>query len=285
MPLSWNYRKRYQRKSAINKMPCRILKLNFLFLASLLSAFLLAGFPAFASSPNLELIKVHLLKGDYKSAITEGEKLMQACDYSPGLDELYYLLGASYLKDGNYLRASDIFEIILKEFKNSAFSEEAQIGLGDAYFLMGEYDKAEGFYKEFLKRSYRGSKFRPQVFYRISLSAAKSGNAREAKEYLEKLNREYPCNIEAAIEKDLGGSRELYYTVQVGVFSNAENAKNLAQELMQKGYPAYMEELLLQGRISYRVRVARAALRQEAVDLQKELVREGYPTDITYSIR
>ncbi|MBL7151726.1 MAG: SPOR domain-containing protein [Candidatus Omnitrophica bacterium] len=258
--------------------------MNLLFWISLLSAFLWVGFPAAAYPPNLDVIKVHLLRGDYKSAATEGEKIMEGCDYSPDLDELYCLLAVSYLKDGNYLRASDIFEIILKEFKSSTFTEEAEVGLGDAYFLMGEYDKAGGFYKEFL-RHHRGSKFKPQVFYRISLSAAKLGRTEEAKQYLEKLNQEYPFNIETTIEKDLGGSKELYYTVQVGAFSNAENAQCLMQELIQKGYPAYVEELPLQGKVSYRVRVGRPALRQEAVDLQKKLFREGYPANITYSRR
>jgi len=55
------------------------------------------------------------------------------------LDELYYLLSLSYLKDGNYLRASDIFEIILREFKGSRFKEDALLALGDTYFLRGDY--------------------------------------------------------------------------------------------------------------------------------------------------
>lgn len=198
---------------------------------------------------------------------------------SPEPDELYYLLGISYLKEGNYLRASDIFEIIIGEFRNSSFNEEAEIGLGDAYFLMGEYDKAEGFYKSFIRRRQR-SKFRPQAFYKTGLCAAKLGNIQEAKEYMDKLNQEYPSNIEIALEKCLSAGSGFYYTVQVGAFSNSENAKNLLEELTRKGYPAYIEEVEAGGRVSWRVRVGRPRLRSEIIELENKLSREGYPTKI-----
>ncbi len=229
---------------------------------------------------DLDKIKVDILEGDYKSAAIEGEKIMADTQCSAVPDELYYLLGLSYLKEGNYLRASDIFEIIIKEFKNSGFNEEAEIGLADAYFLMGEYDKAERFYKDFISRHYR-SRFRPQAFYKTALCAAKSGRTREAKEYLEKLNREYPFNIEATLEKGLSGGSEIYYTVQVGAFSSAENARNLLQELIRKGHPAYIEEAEFQGKVSWRVRVGRSRLRSEVLELENKLSREGYPTKIS----
>lgn len=228
---------------------------------------------------DLDKIKIYILEGDYKSAIIEGEKIMAEAQYSPELDELYYLLGITYLKDDNYLRASDIFEIIIKEFPGSKFEEEAQIGLGDAYFLMQEYDKAIENYQKLIRHNDQ-SKFKPQAYYRISLSAAKLGNTQEAKQYLERLNQEYPFNIETALQKDLAGRGEFYYTIQVGAFSNAENAKNLIQELIQKGYPAYIEEMESQGKVSWRVRVGRLRLRSEIIELENKLSQEGYPTKI-----
>jgi len=233
---------------------------------------------------DLDNIKVDILEGDYQSAISEGEKIMADTQYSPDLDELYYLLGISYLKQGNYLRASDIFEIIIKEFKNSRFKQEAEIGLGDSYFLMGEYAKAEGFYKDFLGSGYAGS-FKPQALYKTALCAVKLGKTDEAKEYLEKLNREYPSNIDTAVDKDLSGTGgRLYYAVQVGAFSNPENAGGLLGELTRRGYPAYIEETgSTGGGISYRVRVGRAALRQEAETVEQALSLDGYPAKIVSS--
>ena len=55
---------------------------------------------------NLDSLKANLLKGDYKAAISEGERLVARDQRS---DELYYLLGLCYLKDGNFLRSSESF--------------------------------------------------------------------------------------------------------------------------------------------------------------------------------
>ena len=50
---------------------------------------------------NLDKVKVYFLEGDYKSAILEGEKLIAQ---DPHSDELYYILGLSYLKDEGTVR-------------------------------------------------------------------------------------------------------------------------------------------------------------------------------------
>ncbi len=134
---------------------------NFLFVSFVL--YVNSGYAL-----NLDKIKVHFLAGDYKSAILEGEKLLAGEAQSGRSDELYYILGLSYLKDGNYLRASDIFEIILKEFKNSAFKEEASLGLGDTYFLKGDYGQAEGYFRELINNN-PATKLKAQVCYRLSL--------------------------------------------------------------------------------------------------------------------
>ncbi len=113
-----------------------------LILAAMIGIYFVSLFGFFNKAFALDLDKTRALfiSGDYKAAITEGEKTMaKTTSNSLGLDELYYILGLSYLKDGNYLRASDIFEIILKEFKDTQFSADAKAGLADAYFLKGDY--------------------------------------------------------------------------------------------------------------------------------------------------
>lgn len=231
---------------------------------------------------NLDKARYYFLSGDYTSCINEGEKILAGSSYSPDIDELYYILGLSYLKDGNFLRASDIFEIILKEFKNSVFRDEAKLGLGDTYFLRGDFTKAGNCYKELIN-SNPSTKIKAQVYYRLSEAGYKQGDTGQGKEYLDKLKQEFPLSPELRLNKDLyppSDSPDLYYTVQVGAFSNITNAKNLTQKLIQQGYPAYMEGLSSQGKTSYRVRVGKLRLRQEAIDLEKKLSYEGYPTKI-----
>ena len=235
------------------------------------------------SSLNLDKLKVYFLEGDYKQSITEGEKLLAEEQNSANSDELYYILGLSYLKDGNYLRASDIFEIVLNEFKNSRFREEAELGLGDTYFLRGDITKAQGSYLDLIKEN-PNTKFKPQLYYRLSQIGFKNGFAEQGKQYLELLKKEYPSNIESALNKDLyalaDSGSELFYTVQVGFFSNITNAENLKQRLIQNNYQVYLEEASSADKRSYRVRVGKLRTRQEAIELENKLIQEGFPTKI-----
>ena len=240
--------------------------------------------PTFSSALNLDKVKVDFLNGDYKAAIFEGERILANSRHSSDLDELYYLLGLSYTREGNYLRASDIFEIILREFKASKFKDEAKLGLGDSYLLRGELDKAAGVYEELISDN-PGTKLRPQVYYRLSQIAFKKDDAQKAKVYLDKLKQEYPQNRESRVNKDLCSLADyhsgLYYTVQVGSFSKSLNAQNLTQKLTRSGYPAYIEEISDSGTDKmYRVKVGKLKSRHEAAALEDKLSQEGYPTKI-----
>lgn len=249
-------------------------KIMFLFV---LCSFL-SGACAGSSALDLQPVKVPFLSGDYKAAILAGEKLMANCSDTPELVELYYFLGLSYLKDGNYLRASDIFEIILDEFKDSAFQTQAKLGLGDAWFFLGNYAKAQGYYRRLAEEGL-SLKLLPQVYYRLSECAIKLGDTEEAKKYLDKLKKEFPLNLETKMDQDLSNP-DFYYTVQVGNFSKSSNADNLSDRLIKKGYSAYVEPVVAQDKRSYRVRVGKFSSRTEAVGLQDKLSREGYPAKI-----
>jgi len=233
---------------------------------------------------DLNTLKIYFLQGDYKAAIAEGERLLaNTTAQEPELDALYYHLGLSYLKDGNYLRAADIFEIILKELKESKFKEEAKLSLGDAYLLKGNLAQAQDCYQEILLDNSR-TKLKAQLYYRLSQVGFKQGNTEMAREYLEKLKREFPQNSELAMFEDLRSSLMLaldfYYSVQVGSFSKSLNARNLTKELIQQGYPAYLEETVAGGKQIYRVKVGKFSLRQEAKKLEEKLSRQGYPTKV-----
>lgn len=229
---------------------------------------------------NIDKVKVYFLNGDYKSAISEGEKVLTKYSaHSPSLDELYYILGLSYLKDGNYLRASDIFEIILREFKDSPFKDEAKLSLGDTYFLKGDYDKAQGYYSELINSNPR-TELKVSLYYRLSQTGLKKGDTQQAKEYLDKLRTEFPSSLEIKLNKDLYALTDIYYTVQVGSFANFTNARNLCDKLISKGYDAYLQEADTNSTKTYRVRVGRLKLRPEATQLENKLSSEGYPTKI-----
>jgi tetratricopeptide (TPR) repeat protein len=227
---------------------------------------------------DLTSIKTKMLMGDYKAALNEGEKLIAKDPHSP---ELYYLLGLCYLKEGNYLRASDIFEIIIKEFSGTRFKEEAQMGLGDTYFLRGDLSKAEISYQDVINKN-PDSKLKPQIYYRLSEVAFKKGDSVLGQEYLAKIKGISPYNLEVKQELPSVAIKEsgFYYTVQVGSFSKELNANNFTNKLVSSGYPAFIEESESGGSKVYRVKVGKLATRNEAEELSKKLTQEGYPTKI-----
>lgn len=233
---------------------------------------------------NIDKVQGYFLAGDYKSAIQEGERILANPAQPQDLDKLYYILGLSYLKDGNTLRASDIFEIILSEFKDSNFREEAMLGLGDTCLFRGDYAKAKEYYKELLGRN-TAAKLQPAVYYRLSQIAAKSGDTQEAKEYIGKLRQDFYYSPESRLSQDIGMSSDspsdFYYTVQVGSFTNKTNAKILTEKLIQKGYSAFIEESSSrEAERIYRVRVGKFNRQEQAKDLKDKLSQEGYPTKI-----
>ena len=249
---------------------------KFIFVLSLV----LCASPAYCV--NLNPMKANMLAGDYKAAITEGEKLIAQ---EPHSEELYYILGLCYLRDGNYLRASDIFEIILNEFRDSRFKEDAKMGLGDTYLLRGDLKKAQASYKELIEKN-PNTKLKAQIYYRLSEVGFKEGDSAKGQEYLTKLKHVAPFSAEAkqdqgscSINKN-SGSAEFYYSVQVGSFSRLANADNLVKKLSRAGYPAYIEESSSTSAKVYRVRVGKAKSRQEAEDLSRKLNQDGYPIKI-----
>jgi tetratricopeptide (TPR) repeat protein len=236
----------------------------------------LISIPAWAL--NLEKAKAYFLNGDYAACINEGEKIIAGSSHAKGTDELYYLLGLSYLKEGNYLRASDIFEIILKEFKNSRFTQESKLGLGDTYFLRADFEQAKVYYKALLSDNPH-TKLEPIVYYRLSQCALKRGDSAQAQEYLCKIKDVYSLSLEMRLNQD-SSCALISYSVQVGSFANQQNAKNMTEKLIQKGYSAYIEESNLQDKITYRVRVGKFKSRQETTNLSEKLSQDGFPTKI-----
>jgi tetratricopeptide (TPR) repeat protein len=230
-------------------------------------------------------LKVNFLKGEYKAVIEEGERcLATATPQTANLDELYFLMALSYFKDGNYLRSSDIFEIILKEFPKSRFRAEAELGNADTYFMRGDLDKAEQAYRKLLAAQPNDGGMASALYYRLSQLAMQKGNTDEGKGLKDKLKLEFPLSLEARQEQNiclLADASTGFYTVQVGSFSKVENARKLLQQLLDKRYTASIQEISnSEGVTFYRVRVGKCATKPEALSLAEKLTRDGYPTKI-----
>jgi tetratricopeptide (TPR) repeat protein len=236
-------------------------------------------FPSFAL--DLATVKTCFLNGDYQQAISEGERLLAGAGHSEkGLDELYYILGLSYLKEEKFLRASDIFEIILIEFKGSPWKEEAEFGLADTYFLRGNYQTAYERYQKLLHSSPRG-RLVASLYERLSSCASRLGNIGQARDFLEKAKQIAPRNQGPGLDFDNSSSGEGFYTVQTGSFVKPANANSLLEKLTAKGYPAFLETSAgATPEKVFRVKVGRFKTLKEAEALEEKLAQEGYPTRI-----
>jgi tetratricopeptide (TPR) repeat protein len=242
----------------------------------------------------LKNLKKNFLQGDYKACIQEGEKILaNSKNQRKNKDEFYYLLGLSYLKEGNYLRSFNTFEIILNEFRNSRFKDEAKIGLADSYFLKGDYNLASLHYRELLNNKPR-TKLKPGIYYRLSQIGVKTGNKEQEGDYLAKLKKEFPLSPEARENKELFPLNvqmqmdeksmplqpPLAYMVQVGAFSNQGNAKDLSAKLNAEGYTTFIVEALSANKKIFKVRVGNFKNQGQAREAEKKLQKEGYPTKI-----
>lgn len=235
--------------------------------------------PSLGNCANLDKAQLYFLKSDYGSAINECEDILGNPAYKKDLDKIYYLLGLSYLKQGNFMKAQDIFNIIIDEYKESKFLEEAFLSLGDSYLLAGDFDKAKDIYSNILKRTTNSASLKGLAYFRLGQVALKIGKWQEAKDYLNKVKYDYPLTFEASLANNLLTGED-YFTVQIGSFSRQTNAANLCQKLKNKGYDAYIKEATFEGRQMYRVRVGKFSSRDKAQDLEKELSAKGYSTRI-----
>ena len=234
--------------------------------------------PAIGQAAELDGLKADFLQGNYRRVIFEGQGQVGSRNIQ-GADELNYLLGLSYLKEANLTLAQDCFQRIL-ENASSKFRVEATLGLADTYLMVGQFQDADNIYRKLIEDNPNIS-LKAAILYRLSQSGFKQGNNSEGNEYLLKLKKDFPLSSELKLTrgipqvKSVAQGRDVY-SVQVGFFSNRENANNFKAKLLIKGYPAYVEE----SSGGCRVRVGRFKTEREALDLGSKLSQEGFSIKI-----
>jgi len=244
--------------------------------------------PVFCWALDLDTLKTDFLEGNYRRVIFEGQAQINRMHLG-NTDELNYILGLSYLKESKLDMAQGCFRRILNN-SNSKLKEEAGLGLGDTYLVSGQFQQAEDVYNKLIVDDSNSSQ-KPAVWYRLSQLESKRGNHQKANDYLFKLKRDFPLSAELKVTKDISSVNPPVevgqclvnpsvvsgeYSVQVGFFSSSDNARKFKDELLNKNYPAYVENLG-QG---YRVKVGRFKSQKEALDLENKLSQEGFATKI-----
>ncbi|MDP2939722.1 MAG: tetratricopeptide repeat protein [Candidatus Omnitrophota bacterium] len=217
------------------------------------------------------------LRSDYPSVIEEASRILSQDKTSPNLDKVYFYLGLSNMKLGNFAEARNDFNIILREFPNSKLKERVNLSIADLYFLEENYPEAKNYYDNLAKDT--NSNILSLIYYKLAQTNMKLGKWQLAKEYLEKLKNEFPLSFETSLAKNINVYDE-FFTVQVGSFIDADKARNLSDEIKSAGLDSYIVINQLQDKTFYRVRVGKFASLKEAKELEKSLTEKNYPTKI-----
>lgn len=189
------------------------------------------------------------LEEKYEKVIAEADRRIDA--RSSGRDELYYLKGLSELKLGRFNDARRSFEYILSEYSRSKRVFEANLGIGDAYMIEGNSQRAIKIYEEMLEKY------------------PKDDNISAVRQRIERRRgRAEPDN-----------SRGIY--IQAGCFKNRSNAEKLSMKLSDEGYKSHVEPSA--GGL-YRVKIGRYPSKEDARAAAARLKQKGYAAGICNGI-
>jgi len=222
------------------------------------------------------------LSEDYASAERTADEYLAVAPGAPHADDVRYLRALCLSRLG---RAGEAREA-LRGIEASSTSDELRAAVSAStartYDAAGDRDAAYRAYKDTLRRYPRGEDV-PLVLSRLTELASENGLAAEEVFYRERLAREFPgMSVPASIRPaplGFGAVEErAVYSVQVGSFSNARNARALIGRLKRAGYEAYGSDETVSGRALHRVRVGRFAGRQDALAEEARLRHDGYST-------
>ena len=234
------------------------------------------GFISYAES--ITDIEKLFLKKNYTGSIIEGRKLLSKnLPYSQER-HIYYLMGMSFLKLTNTDKARYYFKKAISSTEDS-LTVNSNIGIADAYFLDKDFYQAVDRYQDILSKCSSIDK-RGNIYYKLAQSYLKTGSWRNSKTYFKKVKKDYPLSFESYLAKGILDENVFYFTVQVGSFTDRNNAKKLSYKLKKKNYPVYINEKQVNRLTFYRVRVGEFDTREEADMLQIRLKGEGLPTRI-----
>lgn len=233
--------------------------------------------PVFFNEAAADSVEEYFVKGDYDNASREGIKALSV--RSNGKDRLYYIVGTSLNKLGRYELAMENFKALIASFPSSDYASLAYLGIGDSYYLDFQYSKASAAYEEYIRKCHR-LKDSAAAYLMLARCAQKEGRWQAAHDYYQKVRDEYPLSFEARTAEEALKNEVSYFTVQVGSFNKEANALKLCDELVKKGFGAFIVRARTETAEMYKVKVGKLNTRQEADDLAACLQEEGLPTKI-----
>lgn len=120
------------------------------------------------------------------------------------------------------------------------------------------------------------------------LSAASKAAQRIAQNAapVEAAPQKEPSRIPTSLPKTVGTSQDVEFTVQVASYPTSQAAREHADDLIKKGFPAFPVEATVQGKTWYRVSVGSFKTQKEATMYRAQLLKQtSLPSAIVQKIR
>ncbi|MFC1806860.1 SPOR domain-containing protein [Candidatus Omnitrophota bacterium] len=231
---------------------------------------------AFASQAMLQQAWGEYLKGDYLKALSRCREI--ADDKTLG-EEGRYIMGLSFLKLDRPDEARKNFTFIIDNYKRASMRSEAILGIADSYFIEGNFQKSEEYYRKLLREN-SSTGYASIAYLRLGESQLKQGKWQESEESFSKILRDYPLSLEVDDAKKYLKRDISYFTIQVGAFSKRTNADKCVRTLSKKGHSAYVEKGYRKDKLLYRVKIGQFNTKEEANRMASKLKRQGFATRI-----
>jgi tol-pal system protein YbgF len=129
---------------------------------------------------------------------SDADTAMEAKPVDPQKAEAVYQRAFKLLKESQYDQAQKAFKGFLKDYPDTAFSDNAQYWLGETNYVMQKYDIAINEYQTLLN-TFPNSKKVSHALLKIGYSYAELGNASDAEKTLTAVMKQYPGTTAARL--------------------------------------------------------------------------------------
>lgn len=225
---------------------------------------LIAGSPEsdWANKAHIELGRRFQLLSEYDKARTE----YQHVDPSMQNDEIRYLLARCLLLKGEHEAGMALIR------NRSGMNRDAMtLGSADSYFARHEYDEAKALY-EWIIASFPDSTSTVSAHLQLCRILEQTNGVEVAQQSYEMIVTKYPHTPEAQLAR-FHLQNLPTYAIQLGAFSQKQNALSLVNQLKTIGYDAYLATSAGTDTSLHKVRIGRFSSRNAAEKVASELTK------------
>ncbi len=253
-------------------------KINKTFVLFLAVLFFNASLSYARVTPELETIRQFFLKGEYDHVIER----MQYIDIDEGgaaaLESVYFI-GVSLIKVGRYSEGRDMLSHIIQHKPKIKFRDQVELRMADSFLAEGAPDIALKRYQDIMTK-YPDSSGLAHAYEQSALICQRLGQFDQADSYLKLLQINAPLSSEASNARHGYTKKVSHFGVQVGSFTDLNNAEILKTELEAKGFQPYIQTIQKNENPLYHVLVGEFLSRKEAEGEAKKMESLGYPTHV-----